>query len=97
MIDPYNVLGLNHDADDEEIRRRYLELVRENPPDRAPQRFTEICAAYESLCDPLTRLDCWLFEEKSSDTLDALMRDVRRKLLSRRIPTDKLLKLAERS
>ena len=35
MNDPYEILGLPHSADETEIRRRYLELVRQFPPDRA--------------------------------------------------------------
>ena len=34
MSDPYEVLGLPGDADDETIRRRYLELVRQFTPER---------------------------------------------------------------
>src|SRR5437763_1604580 len=49
MNDPYETLGLTPDAGEAEIRRRYLELVRESPPDRAPERFTAIHAAYAAL------------------------------------------------
>ncbi len=42
MIDAYETLGLPNDADEAQIRTRYLELVREFPPDRAPERFAEI-------------------------------------------------------
>ena len=35
MVDPYEALGLSPQADEKEIRERYLELVREFPPDRA--------------------------------------------------------------
>ena len=45
MNDPYVQLGLPPSADETEIRRRYLELVRQFPPDRAPERFAEIRAA----------------------------------------------------
>ena len=39
MNDPYAELGLPTDATDEQIRRRYLELVRQNPPEQNPERF----------------------------------------------------------
>ena len=42
MTDPYEVLGLPRFADETEIRKRYLELVRQFSPDRDPVRFTEI-------------------------------------------------------
>ena len=62
MHDPYATLGLAADADDETIRRRYLELVRENPPERAPEKFAAIRHAYEQLKDVETRLKKRLFE-----------------------------------
>jgi DnaJ like chaperone protein len=45
--DPYLVLGLAHDAPEDEIRRRYRELVREYHPDRhiaagVPEEMIEI-------------------------------------------------------
>ena len=45
------------DAGDAEIRRRYLALVRDFPPDRAPDRFREYRAAYEALSDERKRLE----------------------------------------
>ena len=41
MRDPFTVLGVDENAGDAEIRRRYLALVRDFPPDRAPDRFRE--------------------------------------------------------
>ena len=51
MRDPFTVLGVAEDADDAEIRRRYLALVRDFPPDRDPDRFREYRAAYDALSD----------------------------------------------
>ena len=53
FTDPLVVLGLAPGADDSEIRRRYLELVRRHPPEREPDLFREIHAAYELARDPL--------------------------------------------
>lgn len=50
MNDPYVQLGLSPSADETEIRRRYLELVRQFPPDRAPERFAEIRALRTTRC-----------------------------------------------
>lgn len=52
--DPFQVLGLPPDAGETEVRSRYLELVKQFPPDREPQRFREIRAAYEAAKDPLS-------------------------------------------
>jgi len=57
MRDPFTVLGVAEDAGDAEIRRRYLALVRDFPPDRAPDRFREYRAAYDALIDERKRLE----------------------------------------
>lgn len=51
--DPFTVLGLPRESSEGEIRARYLELVKQFPPDRAPDRFREIHAAFEAAKDPL--------------------------------------------
>lgn len=51
--DPFEILGLADDAGEQTIRARYLELVKKFPPDREPDRFHEIQAAYQAARDPL--------------------------------------------
>lgn len=53
ITDPLRVLGLPQRASEDEIRSRYLELVKQFPPDHAPDRFREVRAAYEAAKDPL--------------------------------------------
>lgn len=60
MRDPFTVLGVDEAADDAEIRRRYLALVREFPPDLEPERFQDYRAAYEALGDERKRLEMTL-------------------------------------
>lgn len=55
--DPFVILGLDHNASESEVRRRYLELVKQHPPETDPARFREIHAAYESARDPLIRAE----------------------------------------
>lgn len=96
MTDPHETLGLDPDAGEAEIRRRYLELVREFPPDRAPERFTEIHAAYEALKDPASRLHARLFHpDTRTDSLEGLAADLRRRLRRIPLPVATLLELAE--
>jgi curved DNA-binding protein CbpA len=95
MSDPHAILGLAPGASEAEVRRRYLELVRQNPPDRAPQRFAAIHEAYQRLRDPVVRLESALFDVESAETLAAIVADVRRRLRKARIPTQTLLSLAE--
>lgn len=52
--DPFQVLGVPRDADEEQIRSRYLKLVKQFPPEREPEKFRAIRAAYEATKDPLT-------------------------------------------
>jgi curved DNA-binding protein CbpA len=54
--DPFAVLEIGEDADDETIQRRYLALVRRYPPERDPDRFREIRAAYEAIQNKRDRL-----------------------------------------
>ena len=97
MADPYEILGVSHGSSEADIRRRYLELVRQYPPDRAPERFTEIHQAYEKLRDPVVRMTAKLFELESSETIASAIADVRQRLRKMRIPTQTLLSLAEQS
>src|SRR5215211_3588570 len=97
MSDPYETLGLARDSDEAEIRRRYLELVREFPPDRAPERFAAIRAAYDEVRDPLRRLEAQLFSLKTRDSIDSLLTDLRARLRDAPVPMETLLKLAETS
>ena len=47
--DPFAVLDVTEDADNETIRRRYLTLVRLHPPERDPERFAGIRTAFEAI------------------------------------------------
>lgn len=61
MLSHYLTLGLPPSASCEEIRRRYLELVRAHPPSREPEYGERIIAAYEALKDDRRRVDTDLF------------------------------------
>ena len=91
MSDPYTILDLPSDSTDEAIRRRYLQLVRTYTPDRAPERFAAIRAAYEKLRDPVSRLRYRLFEAGKDDTLDAIIAEAKDSLPRRRVSTEALL------
>src|SRR5436309_8916197 len=95
MSDPYETLGLAPDADEAEIRRRYLELVRQFPPDRAPARFADIRAAYDQVRDPVRRLESQLFAIGTRDSFEALLTDLRARLRDAQVPLETLLTLAE--
>src|SRR5437762_2662858 len=68
---PYKVLGLERDASEAEIKRAYFTLVREHPPERDPDGFKRIRAAYEQLKTSSERAGTdLLLIEGSSDTMD---------------------------
>ncbi len=52
--DPFTILGVSPDADAAEVRARYLELVKQFPPERDPDKFREIRVAFEAAKDPLS-------------------------------------------
>lgn len=95
LSDPYQVLGIDANADTEQIRARYLALVREFPPEHAPEKFAEVRAAYDALRDPVVSLERRLFDLRTTDTFDAVIASERQSVRQRRIPTDVLLSLAD--
>jgi curved DNA-binding protein CbpA len=96
MTDPYAVLGLPPDADDESIRRRYLELVRQYSPEHHPERFAAIRAAYESLRDLDTRLRHRLFEAGKKENVDAIVEELACRSPRRRVSLKSLLALVRK-
>ena len=52
---PYTVLGVDRKAGMTDIKRAYFKLVRDFPPEDAPEKFQEIRAAYEQLKSPESR------------------------------------------
>jgi len=56
MLIHYILLGVTPESSDEEIRTRYLDLVKQYSPEKYPIRFQEINAAYEAVKDIRKRL-----------------------------------------
>ena len=95
MADPYAVLGVPLDVDDAVLRKRYLELVRLHPPERSPEQFAAIREAYDRVRDPIKRVKRRVFAVCEPDTLDDVCAVLRERVRGQRIPTNKLLTLAE--
>ncbi|MBY0525302.1 MAG: J domain-containing protein [Gemmataceae bacterium] len=91
MADPYEVLGLAADSDDEAIRRRYLELVRQFSPEHHPEKFAAIRSAYEDLKDVTTRLRHRLFKAGRRESVEAIIEELACRSQRRRLSLETLL------
>ncbi len=78
MLMPYLVLGLPPTASRQEIRKRYLTLIRAHPPSREPDRAQQIMTAWEALSDERSRVHSTLYgvgQYKDCElALDALLK-----------------------
>ena len=97
MNDSYEILGLSPDSDDEAIRKRYLELVKQHPPERDPIKFRAIRGAYDQLRDLKTRVRGRLFEQRSAKDIDTLIEEVACQTPRRRLSLKALLTMTRRS
>lgn len=59
--DPYETLGVPRQADDKAIKQAYFRLVRDFPPEKDPERFQAIRAAYEQVRTAERRAQADLF------------------------------------
>jgi curved DNA-binding protein CbpA len=59
--DPYLVLGLERNASQPDIKQAYFELVRQYPPEKEPETFKTIRAAYEQLRTAAAQAETDLF------------------------------------
>jgi curved DNA-binding protein CbpA len=55
--DPYAALNVPRDATMDAIKDAYFKLVREHPPERDPEAFKAIRAAYEHIRTPERRVE----------------------------------------
>lgn len=72
-FNPYTVLDVGPEADDEQIRAAYLAKVKRFPPDRAPVEFERIRDAYELFRDRRRRAQYTLFSVNPDAPLESLL------------------------
>jgi curved DNA-binding protein CbpA len=60
-MNPYFALGVPPNADDQTIRRAYLEELKQATPETNPTRFKILAAAYEQIKDETSRYKYELF------------------------------------
>ena len=49
---PYEVLGIKSDSAFSEVKKKYIELVKEFSPENNPDKFMQIREAYEVIANP---------------------------------------------
>ena len=64
-MNPFNILGVEQKAGDEEIRKAYLKLVRQYPPDQNKEVFQKISKAYELIKNAKNRCKYNLFNRQN--------------------------------
>lgn len=90
MPNPFAVLGVAETADDDAIKKAYLQRVREHPPERDSERFQAIRAAYDAIKTRRDRLHHRLFGQEIPDLAGLVAPALRAG--SRRRPTEQELR-----
>ncbi len=65
MNDPFCILNIPETANDNDIRKAYLKLVKQFPPEQAPEQFKRIRSAYDCIKNERSRLSYRLFHTPS--------------------------------
>jgi curved DNA-binding protein CbpA len=86
MPNPFDLLGVAETADDDAIKKAYLQRVREHPPERDPDRFQAIRAAYEAIKTHRDRLRYRLFRQETPDLAELIAAALRPSGARRRPP-----------
>jgi curved DNA-binding protein CbpA len=78
-MSPYLVLGVPVQADDQTIRRAYLEAIKQATPEKNPVRFQSLSEAYERIKDETSRCKYELFHQEAPGVspLDTVLRYLR--------------------
>jgi len=73
---PYIVLGVTDADDDGTIRRRYLQLVLQFPPEQHPELFTQIRTAYDRIRTLHLRAEFRLSAQYETEKLDEMIEEI---------------------
>ena len=78
-MNPFPVLGVPPNADDQAIRRAYLDAVKLATPESDPARFKLVAAAYDQIKDETSRCRYELFHRDApgDSPLAAVLQHVR--------------------
>ena len=78
-MNPFHLLQIDPGAKDAEVRKAWLAAIRLHPPEREPERFGEIQAAYQLIKDEESRLRYLLFSKEApgTDPMDVIFKNAR--------------------
>lgn len=68
----YKILGVRANATAESIKKNYIQMVKQYPPEQHPETFQQIRRAYETLRDPEKRKE-YDFQRKYGGSLESMM------------------------
>lgn len=91
MKSPFQILDVAQDADDETIKKAYLQKVKAHPPSRDPENFQQIREAYELIETKKKRIDYQLFNQPMP-TVEDLLPHLLANMGEPQRPTEDLLK-----
>lgn len=74
MLVYYKIIGVELGTSDEDIRRRYLELVKLHSPENDPESFRMITLAYDAIKDKRSRIRTRLFGIDNAERSEAVIK-----------------------
>ena len=75
MKDYFEVLDIDEQSGQHEIKKAYMRLLNQYPAELYPDRNREIEEAYEALTNPVIRCSCYAFHRMSRASMKAYSAD----------------------
>ena len=97
VSDPFAELGVAADADDAAIRANYLSLIKQYTPEKHPERFARIRAAYEKIRDRERRVNYRLFHRGEDESIDEIIKELECRTPRPRISLEDLVSAARKA
>ncbi len=92
MKTPFEILNVDEEASDEEIKQAYLCQVRQYSPERAPLQFQQIRSAYETIQTAQQRIKYRLFHVTPFAATDVITHFLTQETIQQRPTTDLFMK-----
>ena len=70
----YKILGVRSNATPESIKKSYIQMVKQHPPEQDPEQFQIIRRAYDTLRDPAKRKE-YDFQRKYGGSIEHLLEE----------------------